>query len=412
MGRRTTTQSISTDPVPKKRKRRSPILTLVRILLVVVLAFILLVLAGGWYFSGEIESGALAPPTPGETYDWTVDATGRSVTLSADEGTDQAGEFGRSGLWWETGYVQSADLVTSTEDGGTVLDVRSMESGQSGPPAGTNVKVDMYYYRGDPQTVHGLEFETVYYTSDVGTFPAWFIPSTKLSSPNSRTWAIFVHGKGATLEESLRIAPILHERGHPIMVITYRNDVGEARDPSGYHQYGLTEWIDLAEAVKYARDNGATDHVLVGYSYGGSVISSFLTRSPLRNFTSAAILDSPVLDFEATVDFRASNTSVPIFGFTVPQELTNIAKWIASWRFDIDWEATNYLDQTANIHAPILIFHGTEDISVPLSTSQEMAVRRPDITTLIITEAGHTRSWNLDDLAYAEEIEAFLAGLD
>ena len=123
------------------------------------------------------------------------------------------------------------------------------------------------------------------------------------------------------------------------------------------------------------------------------------------------ILDSPVLDFEATVDFRASNTTVPIFGFTVPQELTNIAKGIAAFRFDIDWEATNYLDQTAKIHSPILIFHGTQDISVPLSTSREMAVRRPDITTLVVTDAGHTRSWNLDDVMYAEEIEAFLGDL-
>ncbi len=411
MGRRTSL-GLSSETVPKKRKRRSPILTLVRVLLVLVFVFILLVVAGGWYFSNQIESGALAPPMPGETYDWTIDETGSAVTLSAPSGTDQAGERGRSGLWWPNGYVQSLDLATTADDGGTVVDIRSMEPGQTGPPVDTDVKVDMYYYRGDPQTVHGYTFETVYYTSDVGTFPAWFLPSAQPTSPNSGTWAIFVHGKGATLEESLRIMPVLRERGHPILVISYRNDVGEARDPSGYHQYGLTEWVDLAEAVKFARDSGADDHILVGYSYGGSVIASFLTQSPLRNFTSAAILDSPVLSFEDTVDFRASKTEVPIFGFTVPQELTNIAKWMASWRFDVDWEATNYLDQTARIHSPILIFHGTRDISVPLATSQELATRRPDITTLVTTEAGHTRSWNLDDAAYAETVNEFLDELD
>jgi pimeloyl-ACP methyl ester carboxylesterase len=400
----------TTSPVAKRRKRRSPVLVLIRILATILLVFTILVVIGAWYYSNQIESGALAPPTPGETYDWTVEQSGSYVTLTAADGTDQAGEPGRSGLWWPDGYSKSSALIATTQDGGTVADIRSLEPGQVGPPTGTDVKVDMYYHRGDPQTVHGLTFETVYYTSDVGTFPAWFVPSTQPSSPNSRTWAIFVHGKGATLEESLRIMPFLHERGHPILVITYRNDVGEARDPSGYHQYGLTEWVDLAEAVRYARDNGAADHVLVGYSYGGSVIASYLTQSPLRNFTRAVILDSPVLSFEDTVDFRAANTDVPIFGFAVPEGLTNIAKWIASWRFDIDWQATDYVDQTASIHAPILIFHGTRDISVPLSTSREMATRRPDITTLVVTEAGHTRSWNIDDVAYAQEIDDFLDG--
>ncbi|MGI9642341.1 MAG: hypothetical protein ACR2N9_06125, partial [Acidimicrobiia bacterium] len=132
----------------------------------------------------------------------------------------------------------------------------------------------------------------------------------------------------------------------------------------------------------------------------------------LRNFTKATILDSPVLSFEDTVDYRATLTDVPILGIEVPQLVTNLAKNIAEWRFGIDWDATNYLTQTAQIHSPILIFHGTQDTSVPLYTSQMMELTRPDITTLVVTGAGHTRSWNIDTELFTTTVNEFLDDLD
>lgn len=402
-----------TQPRPRKKKRTSPILMLVRAILLVFVVVLVLFLGGGWYFSGQIESGALEPSTAGpETYDWLVSDSAAAVTLTADVDTDQAGQAGKSGIMWADGYAHSGELLGSTEADGSAVDIRSILSDSQAPAAGTDIKVDTYFWRGDPLSALGLAYETIYYTSDVGSFPAWFIPPASPSSSNADTWAIVVHGKGGTLEESLRVVPLLHERGYSILVINYRNDVGETRDPSGYHTYGQTDWADLAGAVLYSRDMGAADHILVGYSYGGSIIASYLTQSPLRNFTKATILDSPVLSFEDTVDFRATLTDVPILGFEVPQLVTNLAKNIAEWRFGIDWEATNYLTQTGQIHSPMLIFHGSEDTSVPLYTSRVMELTRPDITTLVVTDAGHTRSWNVDDVLFTATITEFLDDLD
>lgn len=404
MGKRT---SQATGPQPRaRRKRLSPLQYLLRVGLVVVAVVAVAFLAGGWYFSGVIESDALEPPkSEPPDFAWEVTGSGETVSLLASSSTDQAGEAGLSGLWWETGYAQSTDLVRSEDTSEGWIDVRSLEPGESGPPVGSDVKVDFYFWRGTPLEALGVDFETVRYQSDVGSFPAWFIDGP------SDTWAIVVHGKGGTPEEGLRVIPILQERGYKILLIEYRNDVGQPRDPSGYFTYGVTDWVDVAAAVRYANQNGASDHVLVGYSYAGSMITSFLTQSPLRNFTTAAILDSPVLSFSDTVDFRASNTNLPLLPVKVPQPLTNFAKWISSWRFDVDWEASNYLEQTDNLAAPMLILHGSEDISVPLATSEEMADLRPDIVTLVTNDSGHTRSWNIGPEAYAEAIDAFLDGL-
>jgi pimeloyl-ACP methyl ester carboxylesterase len=398
-----------TQTVPRKKKKPSLVLVMVRVILVLFIVVLALFLGAGWYFSSEIRSGALEPATAGpESYDWSVVDAAAAVTLESSAGTDQAGQAGASGIMWEGGYGQSGELLSSTESGGSVVDIRSILAESPTPPTDTDVKVDTYFWRGDPMSAHGLAFETVYYTSDIGSFPAWYIPPARQNNPNADTWAIVVHGKGGTLEESLRVVPMLHERGHPVMVISYRNDVSGVRDPSGYYTYGQTDWADLAGAVLYARDQGADDHILVGYSYGGSIIASYLTQSPLRNFTKASILDSPVLSFEDTVDYRATLTDVPIFGFEVPQLVTNLAKNIAEWRFGIDWEATNYLTQTAQIHTPLLIFHGTADTSVPLYTSRVMELNRPDITTLVVTDAGHTRSWNVDSEFFETTVNEFL----
>ena len=406
MGKRTSQAQPEAQP-RARRKRHSLVGSLVRWLAVVVAVLAVLFLLGGWYYSGEIRSGALEPPSDEPpTYGWEVTDAGGTVSLKGSSDTDQAGQAGVSGIEWDSGYAQSSRLVSSTDADGGVIDVRAIEPGNQPPAVGTEVRVDQYYWDTDPLQAHGMEFESIFYSSNISSFPAWYIEGT------TDTWAIVVHGKGGTLAESLRILPTLKDLGYHIMVISYRNDVGEARDPSGYFTYGESDWADLAAAVTYARAHGARDHVLVGYSYAGTIISNYLTEHPLRNSTKAAILDSPVLSFSDTIDFRASLSTLPIIRTGVPDALTGFAKWIASWRFDIDWVGTDYLSKTGQMHTPLLIFHGTPDTSVPYATSKELAVTRPDITTLITTDAGHTRSWNLDPVAYDETIKAFLTGLD
>ena len=404
MGRRT---SKGTPPsLPKARKKqRSLNSSLIRIISVVAIVAAALFLIGGFYYSGELRDGALEPPSSYEhTFQLEVTAlSGDRISVTSASFDDQLGQPGIQGIEWADGYVQTSELVSSTvDDSGIRTDMRVIVEGGTAPPVGTAVRLDPFAFPGDPEQAFGIPFETVRYASDIDSFPAWLIPG------GSDTWAIIVHGKGADLTESLRILPILHALDFPIMVIHYRNDPGNAKDPSGYHQFGATEWVDIAAAVTYAEENGSTNHLLVGYSMGGGIVTSYLAQSPLRNRTRAAILDSPILSFEAVVDFQAENTNLPFIGASLPGSLTSFAKWLASWRFDIDWDATDYLAKSHELHAPMLIFHGSNDTSVPLATSEELARLRPDIVTLVTTEASHTRSWNESPDDYKAAIIEFL----
>ena len=89
------------------------------------------------------------------------------------------------------------------------------------------------------------------------------------------------------------------------MLITYRDDEGAPANPDGFHRHGLTEWKDLEAGAAYALAHGAEGLILVGYSMGGAIVTSFLYESSLREKVRGVILDSPMLDFSATVDHGA-----------------------------------------------------------------------------------------------------------
>src|SRR5919112_5149915 len=98
----------------------------------------------------------------------------------------------------------------------------------------------------------------VTYRSDLGSAPAWLYPGRE------DTWAIVVHGKGATRDDVRRVVRPLTSAGLPTLAIAYRNDPDAPHD--GRHGYGLSEWRDVRAAAAYAHDRGARDVVLVGFS--------------------------------------------------------------------------------------------------------------------------------------------------
>lgn len=261
--------------------------------------------------------------------------------------------------------------------------------------------------------------EVVTYRCAGGDCPAWYVPG------EGRTWAILLHGRGASRAEPLHgLAGAV--RAHlPALDITYRNDAAAPRDPSGFYRYGATEWADLAGAVAYAREHGAAHAVLFGYSMGGAVVASYLRHVDAGDagergdtgdgagddFVRGVVLDAPMLDFGATVDFEASHRSLPLVGLPIPGSLVATAKAIAGARWDVDWDALDYVGSDW-LHVPALVFHGGADQTVPPSTSKSFAAANGDAVHLVLTPgAGHVDSWQLDPAGYDRALDEFLAPL-
>jgi pimeloyl-ACP methyl ester carboxylesterase len=389
------------EPAPPRRRRRGP-----RLLLVAVLVLLLLGGIGfagaGWYYSGEIASGALEvhplsetlePDTVVEQVDG-VRAVLRSTVTDSALGTD-----GTYGLVWDGGAGFVAGEAEPRDDGSVVRTFQVVDG--TPPPPGTpaDLRGDVWT---DPRAAYLTDYDEVDIACDGGTCPAWFVPG------DSSTWMVFVHGKGGSRTEPLRALGPAVTAGLPSLLITYRNDPEAPADPSGRYGQGATEWRDLEAAVRWAQEHGAEHVLLYGASMGGAIVASFLEQSELAGSVRGIVLDAPMLDLDATVEHGAAQRTLPVVG-GVPDVLTATAEWMAGWRYDLDWDAVDHLPADW-LDVPALVFHGTKDDLVPIATSDALAAEQPDLVTEVrVAGAGHVRAWNTDPLRYVEEMDAFVA---
>lgn len=345
-----------------------------------------------WYYAGELESVAFKIDHEEDEFDLEVIAVDDNVIkLRYLSGNDLWERPGIWGLEWEDGYGQIREIINVDKDSS----VRSFASIDGTPAPGTMARTDKYAYPVDP-SARDLTYENVYFESPLGPMDAWFFDGV------NNTWIISVHGLRGNRSESMRILPTLVDLGFPTLAINYRNDKGVAADPSGYHQFGITEWEDLEAAAEYAIKHGANDIVLYGYSMGGAIVSSFMIRSQLADRTSALILDSPMLDFEQTVNYGGKQRNLPGF-------ITATAKWVAGWRFNIDWNGMDYLKDTSHISVPIFLIHGEDDDLVPIITSTTFAAERKDIVTYLkLLRTPHGAGWNVHREQYEQSLRDFL----
>ncbi len=382
--------------------RRWPKYLLAGLLVLVGLFYV----GGGWYFSNLLRDDLLVVETPEQTFDLEVvaiDAT--SITLRETDGLDdELRARGVYGLTWEGGFGRLDEIVSASDP---TQVTRSFSALEGDPPAvGTPADVTKTFYPPDPLRAYGVQFEDVQYGSPLGPMAAWYVPGT------TDTWAVMVHGKGADRDETLRAMKPFIDAGHPVLSIRYRNDLDSPLDPSGFYQYGATEWQDIEGAVQYAVETGAQEVILVGLSSGAAHITSFLNESALRGKVIGAVFDAPNIDIERAVDFGASQRTLPVIGTDIPSSLVTVAKFFSRLRFGLDWNELDYVARAADVSFRTLVFHGTADDTVPLDVSRRLNESARFGVTLIEAQDGlHVGSWNIAPDAYEGAITNYLESL-
>lgn len=203
------------------------------------------------------------------------------------------------------------------------------------------------------------------------------------------------------------------EAGLPVLVPTYRNDEGAPSNADDRLTYGKEEWRDIEAAVQYALDNGAESVVLEGMSMGGGIVAAFLDESPLAEEVQGVIFDAPMLDLEAAVEWQAEDESLPLIGLPLPSTLVNAAEYLTARRFGVDWDYTDYLEKGMESLPRTLLIHGTDDGTVPIAGSDELARLRPDVISGYwrVPGAGHVEGWNLNSAEYERRMLDFLGAI-
>lgn len=316
-------------------------------------------------------------------------APGR-IRLSRDAESLQPGVWA---LEWEGGFGQ-VGRVLAADSAGVVREFRPVVGE---PPVGGWASLRGVARAADPLSALGLTYETVTLDGPLGRCPAWFVPG------RDSTWVMYVHGRGTSRAEGLRTLGVLAARGLPGLLVTYRNDPGAPASRDGVYHLGLTEWQDLEASARYALAHGARGLVLSGYSMGGQVVMQFMSRSPLAARVRGILLESPVLDWNATLEHRARVLGVPPLA-------TWLGKRAATLRAGIDWSQLDRSGPDGQPPAPILLFHALRDDRTPESVSEAFARALPGQVTLVGVPLGnHVEAWNADSARYSATVHRWLS---
>lgn len=264
---------------------------------------------------------------------------------------------------------------------------------------GTRVTLTPQVHLGNPRTALGLEHADVDVPGELGALPAWFVPAAR------DTWVITVHGLGAGREHPMVVMPFLHRMRLPVLDLAYRGDLGAPACPDGVGHLGESEWRDLDAAIRYALRYGARRVIVHGWSTGAAMALHAVERSALAGRISGIVLDSPVLDWHATLRALAAARHTPA-------PLIPLAVRAAEGRAGLRADRRPPGADPGALRVPVLIFHGPDDTLAPWEPSRRLAAARPDLITLhTVREAAHGAMWNADPARYEEALRRFLVPL-
>ena len=396
------------------------------------LIFILLLVLGGagWYFSGVIYNGGLNPEftdsaSIGTAEDRVIvtNITTNSIKLNVEE--ELWGPLLERGIYGIIGQNGDALVGNIISTSGTVVERELLELNgtivEGDRIRGTSLVIreenNEYKILGTsgwsgqaeegvytPKSVSNLDYETIFYKSDLGEFPAY------LTKEGDTGIVIFVHGyRGDYSREvfaKMRAGDLV-SMGYRSMIISYRNDRGLPKDPSGIYQYGATEWKDLDAAINKALEF-SDNIVLWGTSGGGGPVSSWLVNTDDKNKIKGIIYEAPVINFWESVEVNGA-ARFP----WLPSQLFSYFKIFTEIRYGVDFSEMDFTDAVINSTIPTLLFHGDDDEWVPVSMSDLIASERKENFTYIRYEnVGHVTSWNADPENYVYQLELFLNSLN
>ena len=330
-----------------------------------------------------------------------------TVTLRATEETTRPGRYG---LWLErgAGHARLGEVLERDDDARTVT--RRLLSVDSGRMTAGRARWNQYFYAGPPSVSLGLPHEDLLLRSDAGGLPTWFVPPSS-DVPARDTWAVLVHGRGATREECLRALPLLHRLGVPALVPSYRNDPDGPSTHGGRLHLGDTEWKDVEATVLHALSAGAKEVLLFGWSMGGAIVLQHVSRSWTADRVRALVLDGPVIDWRVVLDHHARINRLPRpvgrLGLAMLGHRT--ARRVVGVDGPVDLRRMDWVSRASELRLPVLIVHSEDDEFVPVGPSRMLAELRPDLVTFVpFSGARHTKEWNVDPDRWEREVARFL----
>jgi hypothetical protein len=237
----------------------------------------------------------------------------------------------------------------------------------------------------DPQQLLGYGEQIELRMQDGTRLVGWYLPAAARGGEGRRGAAktagiLWFYGNGETIGA---IWPIIRDFRPPNTALLVVDYPGYGASGGRATEAGMYEAADLAYNALVARPEIDPHRI---YVYGRSLGTAAATHVADTHEVAGVILESPFTSARgmAARHYRIFPT------FLVRLGLDNIGR-------------------IPRIHCPILIFHGTADMLVPITMGRDVAAAAGGPVEFVMIEgAGHNDTYDLGGNAYRDKLAAFV----
>ncbi|GAA4866781.1 alpha/beta hydrolase [Paenibacillus vulneris] len=223
--------------------------------------------------------------------------------------------------------------------------------------------------KSNPAAAIGVEYQDIQFPSlnDSSVLNGWYIPAVQ-SAASTKT-VVFSHGYGGNREEIwvplYDLAKELHQQNYNVLMFDY-GFVQPKESVTG----GIRESQELLGAVKYARDHGAKQVYVWGFSMGAGTA---LQAALLSDDIDGMILDSTfILEPDTVYHNMKQVANLPKF----PTQPLVYLFFPFINGVSLNQIPYNQVKET-KYNIPIFFIHGKQDLKAPYEMAQEIFQNQP-----------------------------------
>lgn len=207
----------------------------------------------------------------------------------------------------------------------------------------------------------------------------WYLPPLHRPAPPSAA-LLWFYGNGETIGA---IWPIIRDFRPPHAALLVLDYPGYGASEGKATEARLYEAADLAYAALVNREGIDPRRI---YAYGRSLGSAAATYTAAHHDVAGLILESP---FTSARGMAARHYKI-FPRFLVRMKLDNLANMRL-------------------VRCPVLVFHGTSDMIVPMQMGKEVAAAAPGPVEFVMIEgAGHNDTYDLGGKSYQQKLAGFV----
>lgn len=249
-----------------------------------------------------------------------------------------------------------------------------------------------------PENV-GLAYERVAFDSADGIpLAGWWMPAGEASNGT----VVVLHGYGMSKNQSLALAPFLHEAGYHVLAFDFR---AHGESGGAHTTVGLDEVADVQGAVRWLQDRLDADAerlALLGFSMGAATAINVASKIPSLD---AVVADSSF----ASLENIASN-SITHFTGLPKYPFGPLAVFFAGMMVDRDVSTNVPAHAIREVEAPVLVIQGEADtIAYPVEDGEAIfASASVGSAFWLVPGATHVDAHSTAQEDYESRVVAFL----